>query len=104
MKRHAKPKGGTMRGANIESILHTLRGGTMNERERNQQIADSICRDFKWQGREFQAGECVALLDGAVVAVASELDQALKALRKIEPDPRRGMLVEVREPVIDVIR
>ena len=76
----------------------------MNEREKNQQIADSICRDFKWQGREFQTGECVALLDGAIVAVVSDIDQALKALRTIEPDPRRGMLVEVREPVIDVIR
>lgn len=76
----------------------------MNERERNQQIADSICRDCKWQGREFQAGECVALLDGAVVAVVSDLDQALEALRTIDPDPQRGMLVEVREPVVDVIR
>ena len=75
----------------------------MNERESNQQIADSICRDFQWQGREFKAGECVALLDGAVVAVASNLDQALEELRKIERD-RDGMLVEVREPVIDVIR
>lgn len=76
----------------------------MNERVRNQQIADSICRDFNWQGREFKAGECVALLDGAVVAVAPDLDLALEALRKIEPDPRRGMLLEVREPVVDVIR
>ena len=76
----------------------------MNEREMNQQIADSICRDFKWQEREFQAGDCVALLDGAVIAVAPDLDQALEALRKIEPDTRRGMLVEVREPVVDVIR
>lgn len=76
----------------------------MNELETNQQVADAICRDFKWQGRAFRPGECVALLDGAVVAVASDLDQALAALRKLEPDPRRGMLVEVREPVLDVIR
>lgn len=76
----------------------------MSEHERNQQVADSICRDFKWQGREFQAGECVALLDGAVVAVAADIDRALEALRTIAPDPRRGMLVEVSRPVIDVIR
>ena len=76
----------------------------MNELEKNQQIADAICRDFAWQGREFQPRECVALLDGEVVAVASDLDQALEALRKLEPDPRRGMLVEVRKPVVDVIR
>lgn len=76
----------------------------MNEVEKNQQVADSICRDFEWQGREFEPGECVALLDGAIVAVAPDLDRALEALRNIEPDPRRGMLVEVRLPVIDVIR
>jgi hypothetical protein len=76
----------------------------MNERERNQEIADSICRDFQWQGREFQPGECVALLDGTVVAVAPDLDRALAVLRNIDPDPRRGMLVEVRKPVVDVIR
>lgn len=76
----------------------------MNERETNQEIADLICRDFKWQDREFQTGECVALLDGAVIAVEPDLDRALEALRRIEPDPSRGMLVEVREPVVDVIR
>lgn len=76
----------------------------MNELETNQQIADSICRDFEWQGREFQPGECVALLDGEIVAVASDLDQALQTLRKIEPDSRRGMLVEICKPVVDVIR
>lgn len=76
----------------------------MSELDKNQEIADSICRDFEWQGREFQPGECVALLDGVVVAVASNLDQALQTLRTIEPDPRRGMLVEVRKPIVDVIR
>ena len=76
----------------------------MNELEKNQEIADAICRDFQWEGRDFQLGECVALLDGKVVAVASDLDQALQTLRRNEPDPRRGMLVEVRKPVVDVIR
>lgn len=76
----------------------------MTELEKNQQIADSICRDFEWEGREFQLGDCVALLDGEVVAVASDLDLALQTLRKIEPHPQRGMLVEVRKPVVEVIR
>lgn len=76
----------------------------MTEFEKNQQIADSICRDFEWQGRVFRPGECVGLLDGSVVAVTSNLDQALEALRNVEADPRRGMLVEVRKPVVDVIR
>lgn len=76
----------------------------MNETEKNQRVADAICRDFAWEGRKFQLGECVALVDGEIVAVASGLDEALETLRKIEPDPRRGMLVEVRKPTVDVIR
>jgi len=76
----------------------------MSELEKNQEIADSICRDFQWEGREFQLGECVALLDGEVVAVEPNLDQALQTLREIEPDARRGMLVEVRKPAVEVIR
>lgn len=76
----------------------------MNELEHNQQVADVICRDFEWQGRKFQLGDCVVLLEGEVVAVAPDLDQALQTLRDIEPDPRRGMLVEVRKPVFDVVR
>ena len=76
----------------------------MNELDRNQDVANSICRDFAWQGRLFQPGDCVALLDGVVIAVAPDVDQALPLLRKIDPNPRRGMLVEVRKPVVDVIR
>jgi hypothetical protein len=76
----------------------------MNELEKNQRIADAICRDFSWEGRKFRGGQCVALLDGEIVAVAFDLEEALQALRKIEPEPRRGMLVEVRKPVVDVIR
>lgn len=76
----------------------------MNELEQNQAIADAICRDFRWQGRDFQLGQCLALLDGSILAVAPNLDQALKALRAVEPDPNRGMIVEVAKPVLDVIR
>lgn len=76
----------------------------MNELERNQEIADFICRDFEWQDREFRPGEWVALLDGAIVAVTVDMEQALEALRKLQPDPQRGMLVEVRKPVVDCIR
>lgn len=76
----------------------------MDETSTNQQIADNICRDFQWNDRKFTAGECIALLDGKVLAVADTLDQALIALRAAEPDRKRGMLFEVRPPVMDVIR
>jgi hypothetical protein len=76
----------------------------MREIDINQQIAEQICNGLRWNGTEFHPGECVALLDGKVVAVAKDLGAALHALRVLDPDPRRGMVFEVGPPVTDVIR
>lgn len=76
----------------------------MSETERNQRIADRICQDFQWDGQTFESGEYVALLDGKVVATADGLAQALGALRSVDPDPARGMIVEVAKSPVDVIR
>lgn len=76
----------------------------MTEREINQQIADQICNAGRLNGKPFRPGDCVALLDGQVVAVAEDLTGALHALRALDPNPTRGMVLEVGAPVIDVIR
>ena len=76
----------------------------MNEMQLNEQVAEQICDSRQAQGRRFQLGEYVALLDGRVVAVAATLDAALRALRAVEPDSQRGMVCEVTPPVTDVIR
>lgn len=76
----------------------------MNELETNQRIADRICRDFEYDAQEFTHGDCVAILDGEVVAVETSLDKALTRLRSIDPDPTRGMLLVVKPLVVDVIR
>ena len=76
----------------------------MNERLRNQEVADRICRDLQWHGQRFRLGDCVALLDGKVIAVTDDLDRALEALRAVDPEPARGMVVEVTPPTVDVIR
>ena len=76
----------------------------MNEMQLNQATADRICEGNSWHGRQFRQGDCVALLDGEVVAVADDLDVALKSLRATEANPRRGMVFEVAPPVIDFIR
>ncbi len=76
----------------------------MNEKERNLRIAESILSEFAWNGRTFREGQCVALLDGKIVAVADNPDRAISALRAIDPDPQRGMVIEVAHPVVDVIR
>jgi hypothetical protein len=76
----------------------------MTEREKNQQLAEHISRAGGWNGQPHRPGEWVALLDCRVVAVADDLDGALRALRRLDPDPRRGMVAEVGPPPADVIR
>jgi len=76
----------------------------MNEKECNLRIAESISAEFAWNGQTFREGDYVALLDGKVVAVADNPDEAISALRALDPDPKRGMVIEVGHPVADVIR
>jgi hypothetical protein len=76
----------------------------MNEKESNLRIAGSIGAEFAWNGQTFREGDYVALLDGKIVAVADNPDEAISALRAIDPDPKRGMVIEVAHPVVDVIR
>ena len=76
----------------------------MDDIRRNEEIAEQICVDRKWHGQQFDIGDCVALLDGRIVTVAGSLDDALRALREADPDPRRGMVFEVALPVMDMVR
>jgi hypothetical protein len=76
----------------------------MTETEINQQVAEQICSSARWDGKSFRSGEYVALLDGHVVAVARDLDGALRALRALDANPERGMVFEVGPPVTDIIR
>lgn len=76
----------------------------MSEAESNQRVADKIRQDLEWQGQRFALGDIVALLDGEVIAIGKSLDDALRQLRSRDPTPSRGMLVEVRPPMVDVIR
>lgn len=76
----------------------------MSEKERNLRVAEALCKEHQWSGQTFNEGDCVALLDGNVVAVTDNPDDAIAALRALEPDRQRGMVVEVSAPVVDVIR
>ena len=75
-----------------------------NEKERNLRIAEAMCREFHWQGRTFEEGECVALLDGNIVAVADNPDDAIAALRALDSNPQHGMVVQITPPTVDEIR
>jgi hypothetical protein len=76
----------------------------MTETEKNQRIADRICDELRWNGRHFASGDWVALLDGEIVTVTRSVDEALHMLRSADPDPRRGMLLQVGPQSVDVIR
>ena len=75
-----------------------------DDKERNRRIAEAMCTDFQWQGRTFHEGDCVALLDGNIVAVADNPDDAIAALRALDSNPQHGMVVQVTAPTVDVIR
>ena len=76
----------------------------MHEQEHNRRIAEAICAKFSWNGQSYREGDYVALLDGKIVAVTNKPDDAISALRALDPDPKRGMVIEVCHPVVDVIR
>lgn len=76
----------------------------MSEVEINQQIADQICKMGSLNGKQYLLGQCVALLEGKVAAVANDLQGALRALRGLDANPERGMVFEVVPPITDVIR
>lgn len=76
----------------------------MNDHDRDRRIVDSLQTDFAWEGRTFERGDFVALLDGEIIAVGKTADDAIAALRSREPDPKRGMVVEVTTPTVDVVR
>ena len=76
----------------------------MSEREINQDVAEEIRRTYRLNGQELHLGDWVGLLDGKVVAVAKDIESAFQAVRKLDPDPHRGMILQVGPPVIDVLR
>jgi hypothetical protein len=82
----------------------TAEAKNVSERERNLRVAEALRREHRWSGQTFNDGNCVALLDGKIIAVADNPDDAIAALRAAEPDPRRGMVIEVNPPKVDAIR
>lgn len=76
----------------------------MSEHDQNRRVAEKMCEEFAWNGQPLHEGDCVAILDGNVIAVARKPDEAIASLRKAAPNPRRGMVIEIARPTRDVIR
>jgi hypothetical protein len=75
----------------------------MSEYDINQRAVEQI-RSAGSNGKSYNKGDWLALLDGKVIAVTSEIEGALHALRALDEDPQRGMVFEYGNYEIDVIR
>jgi hypothetical protein len=76
----------------------------MTELHLNQQTADRINISGGLNGKQYQPGDWLALLDSKVVAVAKNLEDAVGVLRRLEPDSNRGMVFQYGLTAADVIR
>jgi hypothetical protein len=74
------------------------------QRWSDQQIAQQICERFEYGGQRFGRGQFVAILDGAVVAVGQTFDEVDEALAARRVDRDRGVVIQVDEPMPDVVR
>lgn len=63
----------------------------------NQQTFERIWQETKAGSSQWVKGQWVGLLFGQVVAVSSDFDEVLRAVRQIEPNRRRGMMFRIGE-------
>ena len=77
---------------------------TSPEEKADQDVAREICSRLEFAGRRFRWGQFVAILGGQVVAVGASFDEVQQILIAQEPNPRKGLICQVEEPMTDVIR
>lgn len=70
----------------------------------DQVIARQICEHREFQGRRFQQGEFVGLLDGRVVATGKTFKEVDSIMLKAGIPHGQGMVFEVRKPETDFVR
>jgi hypothetical protein len=71
--------------------------------QRDQAAAEQIWQHRTYAGYTFEAGQFVALRAGEVVAVGATREEVAAALAA-EQDILSGLIVQVAEPDLDVIR
>lgn len=105
LQNHGEPERWRARGGPEMQESHEDATGPLSVGEGiDQEAAREICCRREFNGRRFQLGQFVAILGGRVVAVGATFDEVYSALLALEPDPRKGVICEVEEPVVDVIR
>jgi hypothetical protein len=65
--------------------------------EQEQRLNERVARRLAQEMAETHAGQWVGLVGGEVAAVAATLDEVVEAMRRIEPNPRRGLVFRAGE-------
>lgn len=63
-------------------------------REINQALADRLCAEAKQTPELYPLGRYVGIANGEVVNVSDDLDELVRGLRRVEPDPTKAFIVE----------
>ena len=75
-----------------------------SERAIDQDVAKEICSRLEFDGQRFQWGQYVAIFRRKIIAVGDSFDEVQRALVAQEPNPHKGLICQVEEPIPDVIR
>ena len=76
---------------------------TIGQRD-NETIARLICERSEYRGRRFERGSFVAIAHGDILGVGRSFEEAEAYLESAGIEPGEGVVCQVVEPVIDVIR
>jgi hypothetical protein len=96
-----------MPGATIycQTMFHggSSMSATNTVQERNRELADQINAEARSNPQSPYANKFVGIANGQVVVVADDLDQMIRRLRQIEPDPSKTFGVEASRDYDEVI-
>ncbi len=67
---------------------------TKTIKEINGELADKINAEARSNPQSPYANKFVGIVNGQVVVIANDLNQLIRELRQIEPDPSKTMCVE----------
>jgi hypothetical protein len=70
----------------------------------NEALARLICQRREIDGQRFEIGKFVAIGEGRVIGSGDSFEEADKLLADSGAEPGEGMVCEVTEPFVDVIR
>ena len=78
--------------------------GLDNDTVANDAVAQAICERREYHGQRFAVGSFVAIAGGQVLGVGDSFDAADAFFQEAGVDEGEGLVCEVADPVMDVIR